>query len=89
MSTNFHKLQALHRDRKEKMDSRMAAVDKAEVDFQERATQMQGWFAEAWQDLRAAQDQLDERQHELLLKQANIEKAQEEAKAKATKDDSD
>ena len=30
---NFHKLQALHRDRKEKVDSRIAAVDKAEVDF--------------------------------------------------------
>ena len=87
MSTNFHKLQALHRARKEKVDSRMAAMDKAEADFQERVTQMRGWFFEARQDLRAAQDQLDECWSELLLKQADIETAQEEAKEKAAKDE--
>ena len=62
-------------------------MDKAEADFQERAAQTQVWFAEARQDLWATQDQLDERKRELLLKQADIEKAQEAAKEKAAKDE--
>lgn len=89
MSANFQKLQALYRAREDKVDSRMAAVDKAEADFQERVAQMQVWFAEARQDLKATHDQLDERQRELLLKQADFDKAQEVAKAKAAKDESD
>ena len=89
MSANFHKLQALHRARKEKVDSRMAAVDKAEADFQERVAQMKTWFDEAWEDLRASQIQLSERQRDLLFKQADFDKARDVAKAKAAQDESD
>ena len=67
----------------------MAAVDKAEADFQERVAQMKTWFDEAWEDLRASQIQLSERHQDLLLKQADFDKAQEVAKAKAAKDESD
>mgnify|MGYP005849720623 CR=1 FL=1 len=81
MSANFQKLQALYRARRDKVDSWMVVVDKAEADVQELVAQMQVWFAEAQQDQKATQDQLGERQRELLLKQADIEKAQEVAKA--------
>ena len=60
MSANFQKLQALHRARQDKVNSRMAAVDKAEADFHERVAQTQVWFGEARQELRTAQDELDE-----------------------------
>ena len=48
---------------------------------------MQIWFAEARQELKTSQEQLSERWNELLLKQSNDEKAQEEAAAQAAKDD--
>nr|XP_045087384.1 myristoylated alanine-rich C-kinase substrate-like [Aegilops tauschii subsp. strangulata] len=41
MSANFQKLQTLHRARQDKVNSRMAAVDKAEADFEERVAQTQ------------------------------------------------
>ena len=47
MSANFQKLQALHRARQDKVNSRMVTMDKAEADFQERVAQMQTWFTEA------------------------------------------
>ena len=89
MSANFQKLQALYPARKDKADSRMAAVDKAEADFKERVAQTQVWFAEAKEDLKATKIQLGERQRELLLRQADFDKAQEVVKAKAAKDESD
>ena len=89
MSANFHKLQALHRARKEKVDSRMVVVDKVEADFQERVAYMKVWFDEAQEDLKASQIQPSECQRELLLKQANFDKAQEVAKSKTTKGESD
>ena len=61
MSANFQKLPALYCARKDKVDSRMAAVNKAEADFQELVAQMQTWFTEAQQDLKVTQDQLSER----------------------------
>ena len=64
-------------------------MDKAEADFQERVAQMQVWFGEARQELKDALDQLDERKRGLLLKQANIGKAQEAAKKQADKDEAD
>nr|XP_020149133.1 cingulin-like protein 1 [Aegilops tauschii subsp. strangulata] len=87
MSASFQKLQALHRARKDKVKSRMAAVDKAEANFEARVAQTQVWFGEALDELKAAQGELDERKRELILKQAGIEKAQEMAKAQAAKDD--
>nr|XP_020186347.1 autophagy-related protein 23-like [Aegilops tauschii subsp. strangulata] len=74
---------------KDKVNSRTAAVDKAEADFQERVTQMQVWFGEARQELKGAQDQLDKSKRELLLKQADIKKAQETVKDQAAKDEAD
>ena len=50
---------------------------------------MQVWFGEAREDLKASQIQLSERQRELLLKQADFDKAHEVAKAKAAKDEYD
>ena len=50
MSSNFQRLQALHRTQKEKLDSRAAVVEAAEADFQKRVKQTQVGFAEAWQD---------------------------------------
>nr|XP_020161636.1 nuclear matrix constituent protein 1a-like [Aegilops tauschii subsp. strangulata] len=41
MNVKFQKLQALLRARQDKVNSRMAAVDKAEADFQERVAQTQ------------------------------------------------
>lgn len=87
MNANFQKLQALHRARQDKVKSRMAAVDKAGADFEERVAQTQVWFGEAWDELRATQGELDECKRELILKQADIEKAQEVAKDQAAKDD--
>nr|XP_040256264.1 plectin-like [Aegilops tauschii subsp. strangulata] len=87
MSSNFQKLQALHRAHKEKLDSRAAVVDVAEADFQKRIKQMQVWFAEARQELRTSQEQPSHRWDKLLLKQFDVEKAQEEAAAQAAKDD--
>ena len=57
---NFQKLQALHRARQDKVKSRMAAVDRAEPDFEERVAQTQIWFGKAREELRTAQGGLDE-----------------------------
>nr|XP_020149800.1 cytospin-A-like [Aegilops tauschii subsp. strangulata] len=89
MSANFQRLQALHRARRDKVNSRSSVVDKAEADFQERVAQTQFWFGEARQELKNAQDQLDEHKRELLLKQADIEKTQEAAKKQADQDEAD
>nr|XP_020172501.1 MICAL-like protein 1 [Aegilops tauschii subsp. strangulata] len=69
MSVNFQKLQALHRARLDKAKCKMTAVDKA-----------QAWFRDAQEELKASQGELAERKCELILKQADIEKAQELAK---------
>nr|XP_020197718.1 uncharacterized protein LOC109783531 [Aegilops tauschii subsp. strangulata] len=87
MSSNYQKLQALHRARKEKLDSTAVVVDAAKANFQKRVEQMQVWFSEARQELKTSQDQLSDRRNELLLKQSNVEKAQEDAAAQAAKDD--
>nr|XP_020160703.1 uncharacterized protein LOC109746002 [Aegilops tauschii subsp. strangulata] len=87
MSANFQKLQALQRARQDKMNSRMAAVDKAEADFEEHVAHTQVWFGEAREELRTAQGELEERKRELILKQADIEKAQETAKEQAAKEE--
>ena len=80
MSTNFQRLQALHRARLDKAKSRMATVDKAEADLEGRVPKTQAWFRQAHEELKAAQGQLTDRELELLLKEADIEKAQEEAR---------
>nr|XP_020158140.1 myosin heavy chain, clone 203-like [Aegilops tauschii subsp. strangulata] len=77
MGANFQKLQALHLARLDKAKSKLAAVDKAEADLEERVAQTQAWFCEAQEGLKAAQDELAERKRELILKQADVEKAQE------------
>ena len=87
MSANFQKLQALHRARLDKAKSRMAVVDKAEADLEERVAEAQAWFRQAHMDLKAAQDMLAERKLELVMKQADIEKAQDEAKEQAANDE--
>nr|XP_020186146.1 coiled-coil domain-containing protein 157-like [Aegilops tauschii subsp. strangulata] len=87
MSANFQKLQALHRAYQDKVKSRMALVDKAEADFEACIAETHIWFGEARDELRAAQGELDERKQELILKQADIEKAQEVAKDQAAKDE--
>nr|XP_040256129.1 formin-A-like [Aegilops tauschii subsp. strangulata] len=61
----------------------MAVVDKAEVDLNERVTETQAWFCEAHKELKAAQHVLAERKLELVMKQADIEKAQELAREQA------
>ena len=50
---------------------------------------MQTWYAEAWQELKANQEQLSEHSNELLLKQSDVEKAQEVVAAQVAKDDID
>jgi hypothetical protein len=59
----------------------------AEADFQKRIEQTQIWFAEARQELKNSQEQLSEHWNEHLLKQSDVEKAQEEAAVQAAKDD--
>ena len=56
MSDNFQKLQALHRTRKERLDSRAAVVEAAEADFQKRVEETQVWYAEAFQELTAGRE---------------------------------
>ena len=53
MSANFQKLQALHRASLDKAKSRMAVVDKAEADLEERVAEAQAWFRQAHKDLKA------------------------------------
>ena len=76
----------LHQARQDKVKSRMAAVDKAEAAFEERVAKTRVWFGKAMDELRAAQGELEERKRELILKQADIEKAQEVAKNLAAAD---
>ena len=87
MSDNFQKLHVLHRTRKEKLDSRAAVVEAAKADLQKCVEQMQVWFAEAWQELKMGREQLSQSWDELLLKQSDIEKAQEEAAQQAAAED--
>ena len=54
MSANFQKLQALHRACLDKAKSRMAAVDKAEVDLAGCVAETQAWFHEAHEELKVA-----------------------------------
>nr|XP_020147919.1 uncharacterized protein LOC109733133 [Aegilops tauschii subsp. strangulata] len=84
-STNFQKLQVLHR--LDKVKSRMVAVDKAEADLEERVTQTQAWFVGDRDKLKAVQDELAEHRRELVLKQPDVKKAQEAAKEQAAKDE--
>ena len=44
MGANFRKLQVLYRARLDKVKSRMATVDNAEVDFKARVAETQTWF---------------------------------------------
>ena len=87
MSANFHKLQALHRARLDKAKSRMVAVDKAEADLEGRVVETQAWFCQACEELKTSQDQLAERKLELVMKQADVEKAQEVASQQTTKEE--
>lgn len=83
MSDNFQKLQVLHRTRKEKLDSRAAVVEATEADFQKSVEETQVWYAEAFQELTADREQLNQSWSEFLLKQSDAEKAQEEAAQQA------
>ena len=58
-------------------------VEKAEADLEERVAEAQAWFRQAHKDLKAAQDVLAEHKLELVMKQADIEKARELAKQEA------
>ena len=87
MSANFQKLRVLHRARLDKAKSRMAAVEKAEADLEERVAEARAWFRQACDEFKAAQDQLAERKLELVMKQANIEKAHETADRHAAKEE--
>ena len=87
MGASFRKLQALHHARLDKAKSRMATVDKAEADLEGHVAEAQAWFRQAHKDLKAAQDALAERNLELVMKQADIEKAQELARQQAAKDE--
>ena len=75
MGASFWKLQALHRARLDKAKSRMAVAEKAEVDLQKRVAEMQDWFRQAHEELKAAQGDLAKRDVELTMKLADIEKA--------------
>nr|XP_020159960.1 uncharacterized protein LOC109745233 [Aegilops tauschii subsp. strangulata] len=65
----------------------MAATDKAGADLEERVAETQAWFREAHEELRVAQGLLAERKQELILKQADVENAQEAAKEHVAKDE--
>ena len=83
MGASFRKLQALHRARQDKAKSRMATVDKAEADLKGRVAEMQTWFHQACEELKAARGELAKRDVELTMKLADIEKAQETAEGLA------
>ena len=57
------------------------------MDKVERVAETQAWFRQACEELKITQDLLAERKQELILKQADVEKAQEAAKVQATKDE--
>ena len=79
MGANFRKLQALYRVRLDKVKSRTATVDQAEVDFKARIAETQAWFHQTREEQRALQEELAKRNVELTMKMADIEKAQEQA----------
>ena len=79
MGANFRKLQVLYRARLDKVKSRMATVDNAEVDFKARVAETQTWFHQTREEQRAFQEKLAERDVELTMKMADIKKAQEKA----------
>jgi hypothetical protein len=79
MNENYHKLQALYRARKDKLSSREALVGMAEANFQARVEEMKGWHTEALQNLKIQQEHLTQQWSNLLLKQSDIAKAEEEA----------
>ena len=85
MSASFNKLQAFHRARLHKVKSKEAVAHKVEADLAERVPAAHAWFCQAQEELKAAQDQLAQRDLELLLKQADFEKAWEEAREEASK----
>nr|XP_020184561.1 nucleolar and coiled-body phosphoprotein 1-like [Aegilops tauschii subsp. strangulata] len=64
-----------------------AAKTKAEADLEGRVTKTQAWFCQAHEELKVAQDLLAERKLELVIKQSDIEKAQERAREQAAKDE--
>ena len=53
MGANFRKLQALYRVRLDKVKSRTATVDQAEVDFKARFAETQTWFHQTRKEQRA------------------------------------
>nr|XP_020167124.1 fibrous sheath CABYR-binding protein-like [Aegilops tauschii subsp. strangulata] len=69
MSANFQKLQALHHARQDKVKSRMAAVDKAEADFEERVAQTQADIKKAQEAAKeqVAKDKAARQQQQALL----------------------
>ena len=75
----------LHRARLDKVKSRVAVADKVEADLEECITETQAWFRQAHEELKAAQNLLAEHKQELILKQADIEKAEEEAREQAAR----
>ena len=58
MGANFRKLQVLYRARLDKVKSRMATVDEAEVDFQARVAEVQTLFHQSREEQRAFQEEL-------------------------------
>jgi hypothetical protein len=83
INDNFQKLQALHRGRKESLDSRAAVVKATEANFQKRVEETQIWYAEALQELATGREQLSTEWNNLLLARSDAEKAQEEAAQQA------
>ena len=75
----------LHRARVDKAKSREAGVGKAEVGFKKRVAEAQAWFHQAHKKMKGAQGQLADCELELVLKQADIKKAQEATKKEASK----
>ena len=80
MGASFRKLQALHRARLDKAKSRAAVVEKAQEEFGGRVAEAQDWFRQAQDEQKATQGELSNREVELALKLADVEKAQETAK---------
>nr|XP_020201662.1 myosin-3-like [Aegilops tauschii subsp. strangulata] len=62
MSSNFQKLRALYRARKEKLDSRTAVVDAAEAGFQERFEEQ---LSHRWNELLLKQSDIENKDEEI------------------------
>ena len=58
MGANFRRHQALHRAHLDKLRSRTARVEKAEVDLQKCVAEARDWFRQAHKELRTAQGEL-------------------------------